>query len=659
MRVRFIPVLIILNLLCISAIVQASENSFGSATANSLSLKGDIYYLPTTTTSLPDFSSLTPIGSIYTSVLDIPTRSFTTGFPGVTDRFEWFAIRYTGTFNVDTEGNYAFRLVSDDGSRLFIDGKKIIDNDGLHATQSVSGNAYLTSGQHSIEVDYFQGPREEIALQLFWTPPGGSEEIANPQYTPSSPTPASPTPQTVVMHPTKEMLDHWVQLYNSEPEAPEAAAVTSPLKTMQYPSSSGTSFSLLNYLSYSPSDRSQGSCGNCWAWASTGIMEIALAHQNGIKDRLSVQYLDSNLQNQACCGGTIDDAAQFYTDSKEAISWANSDAQYQDTECSCGSSSIPTNSISTSQNYPIKSIQAQKIVTHGVGKETAIAKIKAVLRSGKAVFFSFRLPNGDDWNKFYDFWQTQPENAIWQADADCGSDYDYQSGGAHAVLCVGYDDTDPNNRYWIMLNSWGITPNRPDGLFLVSMDMNYDCQCGDYYSFWFQALDVKYDVPSPTSANLILRSGDARDVWKPVPYNPSNWGNPVGDPLAKWTWATPEVNDPAGGEVQTYEREFYIDGTSASGKLTITCDNGYQAFLNDVEVGTAGLNTADSPWDTPDKRKPVGDGASWETAQTYDVTNQLRQGQNILKIICVNYCWPGSKVTKDNPAGLLYRLEWS
>jgi hypothetical protein len=180
-------ILIASNVHCISAMGQGSENPFGSATLDSISLKGDIYYLPEGASSLPDFSGLTPVGSIYTKVLDIPTRSFTSGFPGVTDRFEWFAIRYTGVFNVDTEGDYAFRLVSDDGSRLFIDGKMIIDNDGQHPTQSVSGNAYLTSGRHSIEVDYFQGPREEIALQLFWTTPGGSEEISEPTYAPRPP----------------------------------------------------------------------------------------------------------------------------------------------------------------------------------------------------------------------------------------------------------------------------------------------------------------------------------------------------------------------------------------------------------------------------------------------------------------------------------------
>jgi len=187
MKFGFVLILIALDVLCTSAMGQGNENPFGSATSDSTSLKGDIYYLPEGASSLPDFSSLTPVGSIYTKVLDIPMRSFTSGFPGVTDRFEWFAIRYTGTFNVDTQGDYAFRLLSDDGSHLIIDGKKIIDNDGVHATRSASGNAYLARGWHSIEVDYFQGPRTEIALQLFWTPPGGSEQISEPTYVPTYP----------------------------------------------------------------------------------------------------------------------------------------------------------------------------------------------------------------------------------------------------------------------------------------------------------------------------------------------------------------------------------------------------------------------------------------------------------------------------------------
>jgi hypothetical protein len=98
MKLVFVPILIALNVLCISAMGQGGENSFGLATSDPTSLKGDIYYLQEGASSLPDFSSLTPVGSIYTKALNIPARSFTSGFPGVTDRFEWFAIRYTGTF---------------------------------------------------------------------------------------------------------------------------------------------------------------------------------------------------------------------------------------------------------------------------------------------------------------------------------------------------------------------------------------------------------------------------------------------------------------------------------------------------------------------------------------------------------------------------------
>jgi hypothetical protein len=58
---------------------------------------------------------------------------------------------------------------------------------------------------------------------------------------------------------------------------------------------------------------------------------------------------------------------------------------------------------------------------------------------------------------------------------------------------VGYDDTDPNNRYWIMLNSWGKNTLRPNGLFRVNMDMNYDCQyAGLGYAFYWMTLNMSY-----------------------------------------------------------------------------------------------------------------------------------------------------------------------
>jgi hypothetical protein len=70
-----------------------------------------------------------------------------------------------------------YYLPSDDGSRLFIDHKLVVDDDGVHSESSVAGAADLSAGRHMIEVQYFQGPATEVALQLWCTRPGGGEAV--------------------------------------------------------------------------------------------------------------------------------------------------------------------------------------------------------------------------------------------------------------------------------------------------------------------------------------------------------------------------------------------------------------------------------------------------------------------------------------------------
>jgi len=148
------------------------ENIFGTSKKSIFSLKGDIYYLPNTTYNLPDFSRLKPIGKIFTNILNIPPRNFSEGFPGVSKRFEWFAIDYKGKFYVSKDRNIEFSLLSDDGSKLFIDGKCIIDNGGIHPPRKLKGKIFLKKGFHSIEVQYFQGPRYKVALVLSYVKEG-------------------------------------------------------------------------------------------------------------------------------------------------------------------------------------------------------------------------------------------------------------------------------------------------------------------------------------------------------------------------------------------------------------------------------------------------------------------------------------------------------
>jgi len=160
------------------AAAQQKTAAFGSKDPGLFNLTGTIYFLPEGSEGLPaDLAKMKPQGTIYTDRLDVPTRDFQDGFPGVTDRFEWFGLIYTGQFQIDAPGEFQWRLVSDDGSRLWIDDKEVIDNDGVHGTLDITATVPLASGPHSIKVWYFQGPATEVALQLFVQPTGGEEKI--------------------------------------------------------------------------------------------------------------------------------------------------------------------------------------------------------------------------------------------------------------------------------------------------------------------------------------------------------------------------------------------------------------------------------------------------------------------------------------------------
>jgi hypothetical protein len=129
-------------------------------------LRGQVYLIPEGSPWLPNFKRLKPVGALYTSSLNIPPRNFTEGFPGITNRLEWFAIDYTGRFWIDRPGKYQFSLLSDDGSKLYIDNKTVIDNDGLHPPTTLTATIKLRVGIHSIRVSYFQGPGGALALIL-------------------------------------------------------------------------------------------------------------------------------------------------------------------------------------------------------------------------------------------------------------------------------------------------------------------------------------------------------------------------------------------------------------------------------------------------------------------------------------------------------------
>lgn len=82
-----------------------------------------------------------------------------------------FAVRYTGEFDVARTGSHTFHLTSDDGSRLYIDGQLVIDNDGMQAATQKTATLQLSAGIHDIKVEYFEGGGAG-SVDLDWSGPG-------------------------------------------------------------------------------------------------------------------------------------------------------------------------------------------------------------------------------------------------------------------------------------------------------------------------------------------------------------------------------------------------------------------------------------------------------------------------------------------------------
>jgi len=164
---------------CTSATAGQEEPipTFGTTVVIPSGLRGLVYHVRHNTNRLPDFEKLKPVGTIYTTALNIPPQDFRQGFPGVSNRIEWFAIDYTGRFWIDKPGMYTFVLTSDDGARLYIDDQLIVDNDGEHPPEDRTGRVEMTGGVHGIRVSYFQGRRFQVALVLRVAPPGEEPRV--------------------------------------------------------------------------------------------------------------------------------------------------------------------------------------------------------------------------------------------------------------------------------------------------------------------------------------------------------------------------------------------------------------------------------------------------------------------------------------------------
>ncbi len=83
-----------------------------------------------------------------------------------------FSVRWAGTLTAPVSGRYTLSLTADDGSRLVLDGKTLIDHwfEGAGSTQTIE--VTLAAGHfYPLRVEYFQAAGDAYA-RLNWTVPG-------------------------------------------------------------------------------------------------------------------------------------------------------------------------------------------------------------------------------------------------------------------------------------------------------------------------------------------------------------------------------------------------------------------------------------------------------------------------------------------------------
>lgn len=69
---------------------------------------------------------------------------------------EHWAARWVGLLKIEKKGVYTLCLDSDDGARLFLNGRRIVDNPGLHPMREATGDIELTAGMHDLRVEFFE-----------------------------------------------------------------------------------------------------------------------------------------------------------------------------------------------------------------------------------------------------------------------------------------------------------------------------------------------------------------------------------------------------------------------------------------------------------------------------------------------------------------------
>ena len=177
--------------------ILPKDQIFASCTQGSMTfpILAQVYSVPTSTAHIPNYSEASEATKVTTVCMEqyaVEPRNFSEGFPNLNNFIEYFSLQTSTILIAPADGSYTFQLNSDDGSRLAIDGKEVIDNDGQHQAYGSGPDESLKvgmkevtltlkKGDHPLTLNYFQGPKLRIALVLKWKTPGSANFVYVPR----------------------------------------------------------------------------------------------------------------------------------------------------------------------------------------------------------------------------------------------------------------------------------------------------------------------------------------------------------------------------------------------------------------------------------------------------------------------------------------------
>ncbi len=100
---------------------------------------------------LPDFTVSKPVKEGYVGEFSHKTLI------GDATKEDQIALVLESHLQIEEAGKYSFFTTSDDGSKLFVNGELVVDNDGNHGVRERGGSKVLEKGIHLLRVEYYNG----------------------------------------------------------------------------------------------------------------------------------------------------------------------------------------------------------------------------------------------------------------------------------------------------------------------------------------------------------------------------------------------------------------------------------------------------------------------------------------------------------------------